>query len=230
MQRKLLTSAVAALLLAVPLAAAHDLAGTPKLHCESGAEASTHDYGAPAAGGVLWGFADGNRDDCDGDGTPGDYDGHSEWGLGGAWMLAGEGDGVTSGSTACYGEPAHHALYGPFSVQDVVLGAGASFVVAADDLNPIGPDPITGADCGDFEADRGALCTGSCVVTFPPGLDGSYQVYVQGTAGHVDSPGGIGSPPSCSAEEECPILVVAIVFAIGVFAGVLGCIWHPDCG
>ena len=127
---------------------------------------------------------DANVADCDGDGLLFDYDGHSEFAHGGAWILASEGDGLTEGASVCFGEPAHHSAYGPFVVNDMALGP-ASFTVAADVVNLIGPDPITGLDCGDMESDQGSECVGSCMVTFPPGRDGSYQVYVLGTLGTV---------------------------------------------
>lgn len=115
---------------------------------------------------------------------PLDYDGHAEYARGGAWILAESGDGLptSGGSLNCFGDAAHHTYYGPVSVNDVALGAGATFTVAADTI-----DLSSGANgpCGDFESDVDSTCTGSCIVTFPPSIDGSYQVYVQGTQGHV---------------------------------------------
>jgi hypothetical protein len=117
-----------------------------------------------------------------------DWDFHSEFAFGGAWILVDSGNGepswdpgVGAGTLYCYGAEGHHAAFGPVSVTDFVLGAGATFSVYAD------TEDITmaGDGCGDFEEDNGTDCVGSCTLTFPPGLDGSYVVYVQGTSGHV---------------------------------------------
>ena len=52
---------------ALPLALAHEPAGTPKDYCESVAEWNVHDYGAPASGRLVAGGEDGNLlGDCDG--------------------------------------------------------------------------------------------------------------------------------------------------------------------
>jgi hypothetical protein len=118
----------------------------------------------------------------------GDYDNHAEYARGGAWILVNTGAGVPSadpnvgaGTEYCYGDEGHHAEFGPVTVNDVVLGAGATFTVASDTVDLTG----LGEGCGDFESDNGTDCVGSCTVTFTAGLDGSYQVYVQGTLGHV---------------------------------------------
>ena len=202
-------------LLATPLAYAHVgspgayIRGPPKPYCETTPDWHVHDYGPPATGTAIGGLADGNLDDCDRDFNPNDpwcvaeevaredlngdgqvcekadYDGHMEWAWGGAYLLAEHGDEATFGSYVCYGEDGHHPYYGPFWVVDVVLGSGASFEVAADTVNLVGPDPVTGIDCGDFQSDAGSNCVGTCSVTFPPGRDGAYYVFVTGTAGHV---------------------------------------------
>ena len=212
--------AIAAALFAAPLAYAHtdgNPNGTPKTYCEGASEWHTHDYGPPATGRLLWGFIDGNLEDCDGDFNAADpwcileeitredlngdgkiceaadYDNHAEWSRGGAWILSDNGDLVTFGAYACFGENAHHPQYGPFHAHDAVTG-GATFTVAADTVNLVGPDPVTGLDCGDFQSDAGASCTHHCTVTFPAGRDGSYQVYVTGTLGHVCT---INSVPDC---------------------------------
>jgi hypothetical protein len=120
-----------------------------------------------------------------------DFDGHAEYARGGAWILVNTGNGVPSadpnvgaGTEYCYGDEGHHAEFGPVTVNDVVLGAGATFTVAADNVDLT----TVGEGCGDFESDNGVDCVGTCTsaeITFPAGLDGSYQVYVQGTLGHV---------------------------------------------
>ena len=210
--QKLYFSVLAVALAMAPLAYAHNPAGTPNLACEDPSEWKVHDYGAPAGGFLISGFTDGNMADCDGDFNPNDpycvaeevwredlngdtlvceaadYDGHQEYSRGGAWILAEDGTGVASvdpnepaGSLYCFGAASHHEKYGPFTVQDIYFGSGVEFQVAADTLDLIGD----GEGCGDLESDAGAFCVDTCEVTFPPGLDGSYQVYVTGVQGHV---------------------------------------------
>jgi hypothetical protein len=194
-------------MLAAPLAYAHDPAGTPKNYCEPQSEWGVHDYGAPASGSLLLLNEDGNLfGDCDGStsvapGSPcygvdpadpvnsfyaglcdsevnlpiADYDGHREFALGGGWLLAG------ANALECFGDEAHHAEFGTYSVEDTVLGSGASFSVAADTVDATGQL----GTCGDFESDASQDCIGACSVGFPAGLDGSYQLYVQGTSGHI---------------------------------------------
>lgn len=190
-------------LAAAPLALAHEPKGTPKTYCELFLEWDTHDYvpgiGAGAAGGA-W---DSNLNDCDGStaihATPcygfddpndplsvwagacdteygyADYDGHHDLAIGGAILLAG------SGAWECYGEDAHHPASGPIAVDDAVLGSAASFTVYAE---------RSAEPCGDLlldGSDDSVVCIGSCMVPFPPGTDGAYYVFVQGTMGHVIS-------------------------------------------
>lgn len=175
--------AIAAALLVAPLAYAHSPAG-PKLFCENSADVSTHDYLPPADGALIFVATngDGAEDSATTCGGAAFGDAHGEYAHGGAWLSVDSGDLATYGSFACYGEQGHHPFYGPFTVVDDVLGA-AQFEVAAD--NTHFPDPVTGIDCGDFQADVGATCTGTCTVTFPPGRDGTYTVFVTGTSGHV---------------------------------------------
>jgi hypothetical protein len=126
-----------------------------------------------------------------------DFDGHAEYARGGAWILVETGAGVPSsdpnvgaGTEYCYGDEGHHTAFGSVQVIDVsTLANTAEFTVASDTIDLTG----VGEGCGDFESDNGstfvggsASCSGgSCTVTFGAGLDGSYQVYVQGTQGHV---------------------------------------------
>ena len=199
MQTRLIL-AVAAFLAFAPFALAHDPAGTPKTYCEV-FDWDVHDYGSGGPGFALAFFMDGNLDDCDGDGVPQDFDGHSEYAQGGAWILACELacglDGTGAGATACFGEPAHHAYYGPFEVNDVVFGSTPPGIVwvAADYVDVLGVNP-----CGDFVSQDWAGFVGGCpcYVTFPPGLDGSYWVYISAGQGHVVWSGGSGggAPPS----------------------------------
>ena len=186
--------AVLCALALLPLALAHEPRGTPKLHCESWDEARTHEYLPVAAGLTVWGFTDGNVDDCDGDGTPYDDDGHSEWSTGGAWILADSGDGWSYGSIACFGEWAHHPSYGPFWIRDAAFTSNVHFLVAAD---------LDGgwAWCGDFHAETVQHCIDACTVDFPPGIDGSYLVIAGHTAyqapnvdAHVATQGHVTTP------------------------------------
>ena len=186
--------------------------GTPKLYCEDRFEWYVHDYGAPATGVFLQGYEDGNLEDCDGVSSTGepcagfedpadplsfyaglcgfnspvaDWDFHAEYARGGAWLLSCQtGCGVSgagAGTDGCWGgDEAHHGEFPTVSVDDAVLGSSASFWVAADHLPP--------SDCGDFESETSfGPCIGSCGVPFISGLDGSYQVYVEGSVGHVST-------------------------------------------
>ena len=173
--------ALAAALLAAPLALAHNPAGTPKNYCEDPSEWNVHDYGPLGTGSLIALGQDGNiLGDCNGDTIPADYDGHVEWALGGGWLSVDSGDGATSGTIFCYGEVGHHPVFGPITVDDVVFGQTVPFTVGAD------VDP----GCGDFITDVHQDCVGTCFVTFPPGPDGAYVVYVGpvGVAGHITSP------------------------------------------
>ena len=206
--------AMAAALLAAPLA----YGSAPVTTCET--TSSTHHYSG-GNGLQLRGFLDGSLQDCDGDFDPFhiecipegvvrqdingdgllceafDYDGHHEYAVGGAWLLADDGDLFNSGAYVCFGENAHHPRFGPFTVHDDILGFGAAFAVGADYYSNIfglavrDSDPWPGvqrqrwADCGDGEIDAWAECVGWCSVTFAPGIDGAYQVFVTGTGGTV---------------------------------------------
>lgn len=189
--------------------------GTKKLYCEATSEWSVHDYG-PVANGVTLGQPEnGNTEDCVQDPwdlvvVPGrtcppgytvvlrlfartvcgrlpfaDFDGHKEFATGGAWLLACDAacgsSGTGAGAQACWGEMAHHGW--SVTVWDIGIGAGASFTIGVDDVDVTGlNDP-----CGDRLVDVSMECIGSCTPFFPPGLDGAYQVFVQGTQGHVIS-------------------------------------------
>lgn len=180
---------MACLLSTAPAALAHGPAGTPNPGCEDAWDRLFHDYGPPAAGLILSGPSDGSIAAC----GPEIYstDGHSEYARGGAWILVESGDGWTGGTWACFGEEGHHPRPLSLSVEDAALGPGAPFFVTADQVNPSGPDPF-GQDCGDYESDVVMRCVGGCFVTFAPGLDGSYAVFVGdvanrsvATQGHV---------------------------------------------
>lgn len=206
--------ALLATLLLLPLSLAHNPAGTPKNYCEPEAEWQVHDYalvappgklnsdgqarafsldakdGAPAASGFIFGFLDGNvGSDCDGTGAPlADHDGHAEFAAGGAWLLVYSGAGVRSadpnvgaGTLYCFGDAGHHATFATVQVEDVVLGPSAEATIASDTVDFLGD----GEGCGDFQSDKSVTGVGTVTTTFPPGLDGSYQVYVLGVAGHV---------------------------------------------
>ena len=203
--------------------------GTPKLYCEDRSEWNVHDYGAPATGVLLQGYEDGNVEDCDGitnTGTPcadfedpadplsfyaglcgfnppvADHDGHAEYAVGGAILLACQTacgvSGVGGGTDGCWGgDEAHHSL-STVTVVDATLGSGATFIVGIDRTAatiPRDPHVVVAGDptrllglepeCGDGLIDRWEDCVGSCVVPFNAGLDGAYYVFVQGSMGHV---------------------------------------------
>jgi hypothetical protein len=130
---------------------------------------------------------------CDFNPPVADWDEHNEFAFGGAWILVNSGTGefnaAGSGTLYCFGAEGHHAEFGPVDVVDTVLGAGATFTVAADNVDLVGSaDPSQASGCGDFESDNGVDCIGTCTpteITFPAGLDGAYVVYVQGSLGHV---------------------------------------------
>jgi hypothetical protein len=202
----------ASFLAVAPFAFAHGPAGTPKNFCEPPAEWSLHEYGPLATGRLVYGNEDGNMGgDCSGatvvdPGTPcagfgdpadplsvyagscgseidppaADWDEHNEFAFGGAWILVSSGDGTRGGTIYCFGAEGHHEPHGPFAVDDLVWGVGASFTVTSTGNAP-------GDGCGDFQAAfshtfQGDSCP--CHVTFPPGPDGAYLVYVEGTQGH----------------------------------------------
>lgn len=185
--------ALATVLVAASPTFAHQPGGT-KNYCEDYDERVVHDYGPPATGLAVFLRQDGNLlSDCDGDTVLADFDEHSEFALGGAWLSVDSGDGNTGGSVICLGESGHHPRFGPISVEDMVLGVSTPFVVTADREN-LHPPPPGEPDCGDFEVKARQECTGACTVSFPPGLDGTYVVYVgdartgnPGTAGHIVS-------------------------------------------
>lgn len=195
-------------LLLLPFALAHNPAGTPKNYCEPTSEWDTHDYaGGFASVSVRLPNLDGNLGgDCDGSGFAvdptgpsvtwgaADFDGHHEWSIGWARLLVNSGAGVPSpdpsvgaGTFFCFGFGGHHPAFGPVTVDDSVLGGGATFYVMADtlDLTGVGNGCGDGQVLGDEEGFQ--TCLGSCAVTFPPGLDGSYMVFVTGIAGHIVS-------------------------------------------
>lgn len=212
---------LATLLLAAPLAfASHLPVGAPRTNCEPLAGAKSHEYvtglgfamlgGEPShtafpAGVIIHpttfapntrtalgnALADGSIPPCAfGDGT---WDGHLEFGYGGAWLFARSGTGAPSngGTLPCWGAPADHSSMPTISVFDhvidVVLGTGTSFSVYADTYNNLSVIDFNTANCGDFESDLGVDCVTLCFIGFPPGLDGTYQVYVAGFSGVITS-------------------------------------------
>lgn len=185
------------LLLALPAAFAHSSSpGLPKTYCEDSSEWNVHDYGVPAEGVLISNLRDGNTvGDCNADTVFPDYDGHLEWAVGGAWLLVQGGDGVSSGTIACYGGEGHHPEFGPITVTDNAFASTIPFTVAADTVSFV---PPVGPDCGDFENDVAATCISTCFVTFAPGPDGAYQVFVGDVSspsvsgGHVETPGASG--------------------------------------
>lgn len=166
--------------LLVPLAAGHTPAGEPKNYCEPATDWSVHDY-MPNPLGTLSRPVDGNTGLC---GTNPPPDGHQEWAQGGAWLLVNSGPGflipgAAGGSIVCFGEVGHHNHFGP-----ITLSTGGSFTVNVDDV-----DLTQSSPCGDGLIDNTTPCTGTCIVTFVSGLDGSYQVIVSPgePQGHVET-------------------------------------------
>ena len=172
--------AIAAALLAAPLAFAHPEdnnqgAGQPKTWCETSADVNVHEYGPPATGFVIFLGLDGSIPPCPyGDTT---WDGHIEYAHGGGWVQA--------SASVCTEVYADYAPGSPITLYDLILtasGSGVAFSIYADTQNndPVPSEP----NCGDFESDYGVDCVDACAPGFPPGLDGSYQIYVSGTTGH----------------------------------------------
>lgn len=206
MQRTFLLG-IAALLLAAPLSYAHAPAGTPKNYCESILDRDTHDFAVGRRDLLVFYSYDGNLADCNGDTVVGDYDGHKEWGYGGGWILAGEGETTpeTDGATACFGEAAHHPIFPTIEVTDtdgnpIAFQVGIDWPMGGGDPDPSTPyacgdgivdpcDPINPAEIDDTTCeanDRLISAFGSVTMTgFPPGQDGSYIVFVAGAAGHI---------------------------------------------
>lgn len=199
MHARFLALTLACLAAAAPLAWGHSPAGTPKPYCELGmpGERATHDYGPPASGEAIMLAQDGSVPPCPYDDPF--WDGHLEFAFGGAWLLACDhpcGEHLGEGATYCWGTYADHAQFPEVRVVDAVLtpqGLPVAFTVMADTLDNTGEPTTT---CGDFEVDWSIDCVDVCTVPFPASLDGSYQVYVQGTSGHVLATGapGYGGP------------------------------------
>lgn len=156
----------------------------PRVHCEGDSGRRHHPYVVGAAP-DPW-PVDGSIFRCAyGDGS---WDGHYEFGVGGAWLMAEEGDGVTGGSLACWGAPADHpaARWSGIFVDE--RGAPFSFFRVHVDAVNNGPAPAPGEpDCGDGESDASALCLAYCQPPFWAGLDGAYVVTPEGTHGVVSS-------------------------------------------
>lgn len=76
-------------------------------------------------------------------------------------------------------------------VEDVVFWVGS-------DTEQFG-DNFSGEPwCGDGNLDHLVRCVGSCAIPFPPGLDGSYSVFVEnGVAGHVQT-----TTPRCTPRVD----------------------------
>ena len=165
--------------------------GQPKLDCEGPDDTWIHEYEtgtgfmligprssatAPRIQATFVPPADGSIPPCPyGDTT---WDGHHEFAYGGAWLQAAH-------SVCAESYPDHFPgtlvwVYDSFLGG---LGSDVAFSVYADwlDNDPLQSEPT----CGDFESDYGMDCINICAPGFPPGLDGSYQVYVSGTTGHV---------------------------------------------
>ena len=194
-----------------PLSAAHDGGvGAPKTHCETpGSDTGHHEYGPPGTGFVIFLGLDGAIPPCPyGDTT---WDGHIEFAFGGAWLQA-----SPSLCTEAYADHTPGAFISVYDAFLTAFGSDVAFSVYADTLNndPIPSEP----NCGDFESDYGVDCVNNCAPGFPPGLDGSYQVYVSGTTGHIYDGSGSnytvlhslipGGPTFRSVRGAAPVMTV----------------------
>lgn len=186
--------------LVAPAALAHvpshypvGIAGTPKHYCEDVPregvfqdERRVHEYGPPTTGFTLFLPTDGSLEYCPYNaGTDMVGDGHLEWAQGGAYLVAGR-DPVKA--TTCGWPYPDHPAFPTVAVYDLVLTlmpADVGFFVFADTLNNIPPLDPNEPNCGDLEADFGVSCVNNCGVGFPPGLDQTYVVYVNGVQGHI---------------------------------------------
>jgi hypothetical protein len=153
---------------------------------------------------------------------PADYDGDLEFALGGALLAVESGATPTgAGSQACLGTEGHHNSH--VWVEDVVYGTNVAFTVGAD-ASLVPPPPETGElDCGDNVTrpctppnsglgaevdavlallqtgncnvnDHLVTCLSVCDVTFGPGADGTYTVWVHPTVNGGD----LGTPTGAS--------------------------------
>lgn len=173
------------LALATPVASSHEGltggGGVSKDYCED-ADKATHDYG-PSTGFILSPPIDGSIEFCPGaDFENPVFDGHYEFAYGGAYLLAGW------GAVTCWGVYPDHFDFPAVHVHDAVLSQipeAVSFTVAADTLNNVPPVDSGEPNCGDFETDFAVDCINMCWLGFPSGLDGSYNVFVNGVYGHV---------------------------------------------
>lgn len=176
---------LAALLAMTPLWTADTAGhGLPRPWCESPADMEIHEYAPVAVGVFAFLPIDASIPPCPyGDTT---WDGHYEFVQGGAILQA-----AASVCTTAYPDHAPQTMItvvdevwaGEFDVAGRKVVLHSPFSVYADTLNndPIPSDP----NCGDFQSDYGIQCLDSCVPGFPPGLDGTYQVFVSGVMGHV---------------------------------------------
>lgn len=200
--------ALLAVLAAAPLTLAHSPAGMPKTFCETLLDRMEHDFAVGRRDLLVFAGTDGNLADCNNDNVPNDFDGHQEWGNGGGWLLASENLNTPEqdGATNCFGAAAHHPLFPTVTVSDT-QNVPLAFQVGID--WPMGTngdhDPSTPYACGDglvdpcewnnpaeidnqtCEAnDRLISAVGSVTLTgFLPGQDGSYIIFVDGSAGHI---------------------------------------------
>ena len=180
MNLRLLPMLTAMFLLSPPALAHLDpYMGAPKSQCEGSSDTSIHDYGDGGGGFVVFMISDNSIPPCPyGDTT---WDGHYEYGIGGGALLADD-----FGAQLCWFAYADHVPGAVITVFDTslgLLGGDVAFSVYADTQNNL---PVSGEfNCGDGLSDYGIDCVNSCAPGFPPGLDGSYQVYVSGTNGHI---------------------------------------------
>lgn len=203
---------LAVTLAALPLVAAHadgGIAGTPKLYCENNAgDQLVHDYATGANDDIRFqeggsrrpqvvvggdgsvaisaparalGPQDGSWEDCAYFDEHEVTDLHYEFAWGGAILVA--------EASRCHDLWIDHPAFPIVSVWDSVItanGGSVRFVVHMDIMNNVPSADPNEPNCGDGLLDANwPACTDSCYVGWPPGLDGTYVVIVDGVAGHV---------------------------------------------
>ena len=185
----------------------------------AGAKSDTATGGDEAGAGVVT-VTDGNAVDCDNNGTPGDFDGDYDSGVGGAFF----GYGPWADEPICnYGLWSHGGAV--ISVNDVAFGSDIWFTIGADDtsgpvITPV-TDPTTGQPTGEFTCETDGsitpgdpatdptadaddcltepqnLAQGSTGETCGAGGDGGYWVFLSGLL-VTEGVGGVGAnnPPT----------------------------------
>lgn len=189
--RKLFLLLVA--LAAAPFADGHGSGGEPKTYCEwSVGDVNVHDYGR-GDGFSLAAVASGDSDGCLGDAT------HFEYADGGALLVA-------AAVPECGWPTADHLAFPTVYVSDVVPDVDVRFWVYADTVDNLPSVDPDAPECGDLEADVGVACVNACAVPLPPGLDGTYVVFVEGVRGHVWTGSYVEGDPGADVLDSLPVV------------------------